>query len=110
VAHAIIHTDDVEGQHGGVFKPLTAPLGVGAFKINQLALPGGAEGPEHDHVGDGQDEVYVVIAGGGTIVADGEEIELRPGHVVFCSPDSRRQMRAGEEGLTWVGIGAAGTG
>ncbi len=110
MAHAVIHTDEVDAQHGGVFKPLTASLGVGAFKINQLTLPAGAEGPEHDHTGDGQDEVYVVIAGGGTLLAEGQEVELRPGNVVFCSPDARRQMRAGDEGLTWVGIGAAASG
>lgn len=108
MAHAVIHTDDVEAKNG-VFKPLTGELGVGAFRINQLSLPGGAEGPEHDHSADGQDEVYVVIAGGGTLVAEGEEFELRPGNVVFCSPDARRQMKAGDAGLTWVGIGAAGT-
>lgn len=106
MGHAVVHTDDVEGQHGGVFKPLTGPLGVGAFKVNQLQLPAGAEGPEHDHAADGQDEVYVVISGGGTLLVDGEEIPLRPGHYVFCPPDTRRQMRAGENGLTWVGIGA----
>jgi len=108
LAHAVIHTDDVEARNG-VFKPLTAPLGVGAFKINQLSLPAGGEGPEHDHTADGQDEVYVVIAGSGTLLVDGQEFELRPGNAVFCSPDARRQMQAGEEGLTWVGIGAAST-
>ena len=51
-----------------------------------------------------------MIAGGGTLLAEGQEVELRPGNVVFCSPDARRQMRAGDEGLTWVGIGAAASG
>lgn len=106
MAHAVVHTNEVEGQHGGVFRPLSDSLGVSAFRVNQLDLPAGAEGPEHDHTGDGQDEVYVVIAGGGTLLVDGQEFELRPGHYVFCSPEARRQMRAGDEGLTWVGIGA----
>jgi quercetin dioxygenase-like cupin family protein len=106
MAHAVVHASDVEAQHG-VFKPLTTPLGVGAFKINQLDLPADAEGPEHDHTADGQDEVYVVIGGSGTVVVDGEEHALAPGNYVFCSPDARRQMRAGSDGLSWVGIGAA---
>jgi quercetin dioxygenase-like cupin family protein len=107
VAHKVVHSGDVEAHNNGVFRPLTDPLGVGAFRVNQLELPAGAEGPEHDHAGDGQDEVYVVIAGGGTLLADGEEYALEPGHYVFCSPEVRRQMRAGDDGLTWVGIGAA---
>ena len=106
MAHQVIHADDVEGAHGGVFKALSAPLGVGNFKVNQLALPGGAEGPEHDHTGDGQDEVYVVVGGSGTLVVDGDEIPLRVGHFVYCSPEARRQMKAGDDGLSWVGIGA----
>jgi quercetin dioxygenase-like cupin family protein len=109
MAHKVVHSSEVEGHHGGVFRPLTEPLGVGAFKVNQLDLPAGAEGPEHDHTGDGQDEVYVVIGGGGTLIADGEEHALEPGHYVFCSPEVRRQMRAGDRGLSWVGIGASGS-
>ena len=50
----------------------------------------------------------VMMAGTGTVLVDGEEIALRPGHFVFCSPDARRQMRAGGDGLVWIGIGAAG--
>ena len=36
-----------------------------------------------------------------------EEIALRPGHFVYCPPDVRRQMVAGDEGLVWIGIGSA---
>jgi quercetin dioxygenase-like cupin family protein len=51
--------------------------------------------------------VYAVIGGGGVLRADGEEIPLRPGHFVYCQPTVRRQMAAGAEGLTWIGIGSA---
>jgi len=104
MAHEIVDATTVEARNG-VFKPLRQALGVTAFGINQLEFPPGREGPEHDHSGDGQEEVYVVISGSGTIRVDGEEAELRPGHFVFLSPDARRQMVAGENGLTWVGIG-----
>ena len=104
--HTVIHAEDVESPNG-VFRALSAPLGVGTFKVNRLELPAGAEGPEHDHMKDGQEEVYAVVAGNGTLRVDGEEIEVRPGHFVFCSPDARRQMIAGDAGLAWVGIGAA---
>jgi quercetin dioxygenase-like cupin family protein len=39
--------------------------------------------------------------------AGGEEIPLRAGHFVHLPPAVRRQMVAGEDGLTWIGIGSA---
>ena len=105
MAHVVIDANDVEAQHG-VFRGLSEPLGVGTFKVNRLELPPGGEGPEHDHAANQEEEVYAVVGGSGRLQVDGEEIELRPGHFVFCSPDARRQMIAGEEGLVWIGIGA----
>jgi quercetin dioxygenase-like cupin family protein len=105
-SHEVVHAGDVEAQHG-VFRALTDRLGVGGFRVNQLELAAGAEGPEHDHVANDQEEVYAVIRGGGVLRADGEEIPLRPGHFVYCPPSVRRQMVAGDDGLTWIGIGSA---
>ena len=104
-SHQVIHTSDVEAK-SGVFRPFTAQLGVAGFKVNQLELPAGGEGPEHDHAGNGEEEVYAVIAGGGTLRIDGEDVTLKPGHFVYCPPNARRQMIAGDEGLTWIGIGS----
>jgi quercetin dioxygenase-like cupin family protein len=103
--HRVIAASDIEAQHG-VFRPLSQPLGVSNFKVNRLELPAGAEGPEHDHAADGEEEVYAVLEGSGTLRVDGEEVALEPGVFVFCSPEARRQMVAGESGLTWIGIGA----
>jgi len=103
--HMVIDASDIEKQHG-VFRGLSSPLGVGAFKVNRLELPPGAEGPEHDHAADAEEEVYAIVGGSGTVRIDGEEIELHPGQFVFCSPDARRQMAAGDDGLVWIGIGA----
>ena len=105
-SHQVIHASDVEAKHD-VFRPLTAQLGVAGFKINQLELAAGKEGPEHDHAEKGEEEVYAVIAGGGILRIDGEDVTLQPGHFVYCPPNARRQMIAGDEGLTWIGIGSA---
>ena len=107
MAHRVIDATEIESPNG-VFRGLSAPLGVGKFKVNRLELQPGSEGPEHDHASNGEEEVYAVVGGSGTLLVDGEEIALRPGHFVFCSPDARRQMRAGADGLTWIAIGAAG--
>jgi quercetin dioxygenase-like cupin family protein len=102
----VVHADDVEARHG-VFRALSDPLGVKGFRVNRLELAAGKEGPEHDHSGEGQEEVYAIIEGGGVLRTDGEEVELRPGHFVFCPPQARRQMVAGDAGLVWIGIGSA---
>lgn len=104
--HAVVNAAEVEAHHG-VFRPLTQPLGVSSFKVNRLELPAGAEGPEHDHAAESEEEVYAVLEGSGTLRVDGEEIPLAPGVFVFCSPDARRQIVAGESGLTFIGIGAS---
>jgi quercetin dioxygenase-like cupin family protein len=103
VTHSIVDSNDIEAQKG-VFKPMGRTLGVSAFGINQLELPPGAEGPEHDHASDGQEEVYVIVRGSGMIRLDGTEEQLEPGKYVFVSPDQKRQMVAGNQGLAWVGV------
>ncbi|MEI8105622.1 MAG: cupin domain-containing protein [Actinomycetes bacterium] len=102
--HTIVHASDIEPLHG-VFRPLRGALGVTAFGINELELGPDAEGPEHDHAGDGQEEVYVIIRGSGTIRVDGEDHELKPGAYVALTPDTRRKMIAGPDGLAWIGVG-----
>src|SRR5579864_2403403 len=97
----VVHADDVTASHG-VFRALSDPLGLSGFRVNQLELPAGAEGPEHDHRENGQEEVYAVIGGGGVLRLGDEELALRPGHYVFCPPTVRRQMVAGDEGLVWI--------
>ena len=93
MAHTVIDANDVASPNG-VFRGLSAPLGVDKFKVNRLELPPGGEGPEHDHAAKGEEEVYAVVGGSGTVVVDGQEIAVRLGHFVFCFPDARRQMRA----------------
>jgi quercetin dioxygenase-like cupin family protein len=105
-SYQMVDVSQVEARNG-IFRALTDQLGVAGFRINQLELAAGAEGPEHDHIGNDQEEVYAVVAGGGVLRTDGEEIPLRAGHFVHLPPDVRRQMVAGDQGLTWIGIGSA---
>jgi quercetin dioxygenase-like cupin family protein len=105
-SYQMVDVSQVEARNG-IFRALTDQLGVAGFRINQLELAAGAEGLEHDHAENDQEEVYAVVAGGGVLRAGGEEIPLRAGHFVYLPPDVRRQMVAGDEGLTWIGIGSA---
>ena len=105
MAHAVRHADEVEAQRG-VFKAMRQELGASAFGVNQLQLGSGAEGPEHDHSADGQEEVYVIVRGSGTYVIDGEEVPIREGDVFRFDPETTRGPKAGPDGLTMLAVGA----
>ena len=99
-------TDDVEAING-VFRPIRRALGVTAFGINQEELPpNGDKYPDHDHAEDGQEEVFYVLEGGGRMVVDGEDVELRPGRYVFVSADAKRKVHPGDDGLKLIIVGS----
>jgi uncharacterized cupin superfamily protein len=76
-SYQMVDVSQVEARNG-IFRALTDQLGVERFRINQLELAAGAEGPEHDHIGNDQEEVYAVVAGGGVLRTGGEEIRCAP--------------------------------
>lgn len=106
MSYTVVNLEAVEAHHG-VFRRLSEPLGVTAFAVNHICISPNAEGRAHDHTADGQEEVYVFTQGSGTLVIDGEEVPVAAGQWAFVSPESYRQLRSGDEGLTWIGIGAA---
>ncbi len=106
VSYQLVDVSQVEARNG-IFRALTDQLGVAGFRINQLELAPWTEGLEHDHIENGQEEVYAVVAGSGVLLTGGDEIPLCAGHFVHLPPDARRQMVAGAQGLTWIGIGSA---
>ena len=57
---------------GGAVRFVRRALDARAFGINQLDLLAGFAGPQHDEVESAQEEVYVVLAGSGTLALDGE--------------------------------------
>lgn len=107
MSYTVVDVEDVPGEGpGGAVRFVRRRLGATAFGINQLELGPGAAGLEHDEAGSGQEEVYVVLRGGGVLRVGGEEVELRPGRYVRVGPGVVRQPVAGPEGLAWVAIGA----
>lgn len=101
--YAIVDVARLEGRR----KPLRPALGVTAFGINQYDSPPGFEGICHDELDSGQEEVYVALAGRGTIRIEGEELDFAPGHYVFVPPELTRQVVAGSEGLSYVVVGSS---
>lgn len=89
----------------GTFRMMRHELGGTAFGLNQIDFPPGKQGPEHDELESGQEEVYYCISGSGTLTIDGDDVELRPGRYVLVSPDAKRRPTAGPEGMSFICIG-----
>jgi quercetin dioxygenase-like cupin family protein len=61
-------------------------------------------GHKHEH----QEEVYVVLRGGGRVAVEGEDqpVELAEGDAVRFDRDTMRTMEAGPDGMEYVAFGA----
>jgi uncharacterized cupin superfamily protein len=57
----------------------------------------------HTHKTD--EEIYVVLSGGGTAVVDGDTHELRPMDALRVAPDTVRAFASGPEGLEMLAFG-----
>ena len=88
------------------FRPLARALGVTAWGMNLIQIdPGAATYPTHDHAGDGQEEVFVVLEGDAVLRADGEDRVVGAGSVVRIGPGVERTWRPGAAGVTLLALG-----
>jgi mannose-6-phosphate isomerase-like protein (cupin superfamily) len=107
MGHSVVDLDELEGEGpGGMVRKVRRALEVRAFGLNHFTLPPGVTGREHDHGLEGQEEVYFVVRGSGTMRLDGEEVALRPGRFVRVDPATTRVPVAGPDGLELVTVGA----
>ena len=56
-----------------------------------------------------QEEVYVILAGGGRMKADDEIVQVRRWDAVRVPPETTRAFEAGPEGLEFLAFGAPST-
>lgn len=101
--------DSYQGPAGpaGQFLYAGKDLGVTAWRMNILKLPPNwPDYPEHDHNGDGQEEVYVVLQGSARLQAGEESWQLLPGMLTRVGPGQKRKIVPGAEGVTILAIGA----
>ena len=103
MGYTLINRDDpsIESFRGAFFK-IRRALGTTAIGINEVRLPAGAEGLEHDEVETGHEEIYIVLEGGGTFTVDSEGVTVSEGDYLRVDADATRQAVAGTEGLTFV--------
>jgi mannose-6-phosphate isomerase-like protein (cupin superfamily) len=89
------------------FRPTGRALGVTAWGMNVIEIDAGCTRyPEHDHAKDGQEEVYVVLDGDGTVEAGGERTALTRGTLVRVGPSVKRKFLPGPRGIVLLALGA----
>lgn len=96
----VVNLDEVEGEFEGSWKRLGRAAGSLRTGLNWGRLDPGEEDPPHCHSAD--EEIFVVLAGGGTLLLGEEEHPVRAGHVISRPPGTgvAHGWRAGDEGLT----------
>jgi mannose-6-phosphate isomerase-like protein (cupin superfamily) len=99
------HLDELDS-YAGQFLYAGQGLGVTAWAMNVARLPANwSDYPEHDHSKDGQEEVYVVLAGSATLHADDETWDMEPGMLARVGCGQKRKFVPGNEGVTLLMIG-----
>lgn len=100
------HIKDMQAAFGGGFVKARAELGVTSFGMQVINMPPDyGDYPEHDHEKDGQEEVYVTLAGGGWIDIEGDRVELSKDLLVRVAGGVTRKVHSGSEGLRMLVIG-----
>jgi mannose-6-phosphate isomerase-like protein (cupin superfamily) len=104
--YAVKKIDEMEAVYLGAFKRARAELGVESFGMSIIDLPANFENyPEHDHAGDGQEEVFIALRGDGEIEIDGERFPLDADHVARVSAGTKRKVWPGADGVRLLALG-----
>jgi mannose-6-phosphate isomerase-like protein (cupin superfamily) len=107
MSYRFIDVNEVEPLFNGRVRPLRRALEIESFGVNEFSLAAGSTTyPEHDELKTGQDELFVMLEGNGTMTIDGESFELLPGRYVYVTPESRRHIDPGPNGLRYLAFGA----
>ena len=85
--------EEMEGSGGATWRLARKTLGAESFGFNVVDIEAGGEIPAHDHTGDNQEEVFMILDGQGTIVTDGEEHDAPAGTFCRFAPEVNRTIR-----------------
>jgi quercetin dioxygenase-like cupin family protein len=85
--------EEMEGSGGATWRLARKSLGAEAFGFNVVDIEAGGEIPAHDHTGDNQEEVFIILEGEGKIVTDGDEHEASAGTFCRFAPEVNRTIR-----------------
>jgi mannose-6-phosphate isomerase-like protein (cupin superfamily) len=103
--YTAVQIGEIESIFGGVFKRARGALGVSSFGMQVLEIPANGAWAEHDHAGDGGEEVYLLLSGDGELVVDGTSLPLDTETIVRVGPSAKRQLKAGGSGARILALG-----
>jgi quercetin dioxygenase-like cupin family protein len=90
--------EEMAGSGGATWRLARKTLGAASFGFNVVDIEAGGQIPAHDHSGDNQEEVFIILDGTGTIVADGEESDAPAGTFCRFAPEVNRTIRNNSNG------------
>ena len=97
---------DMQAGFGGGFIKARAELGVSSFGMQVIAMPPNfTDYPEHDHGEDGQEEVYAVLEGSGTMEVAGDNIPMDSETLIRVPAGTMRKVVAGPDGIQMLVLG-----
>ena len=103
---AVKRIDEMEAVYAGAFKRARAELGTSSFGMQVIDMPPNADRyPEHDHAGDGQEEVYLALRGSAEVEIEGTRHPLDLETMVRVSAGTKRKLWPGPEGLRVLVLG-----
>lgn len=85
--------EEMEGSGGCTWHLARKSLGAEAFGFNIVDIDPGGEIPAHDESESGQEEVFIVLEGEGTIVAGDDEHPAPAGTFCVYAPETHRTIR-----------------
>ena len=84
--------EEMEGSGGATWRLARKTLGAEAFGFNVVDIEAGGQIPAHDHTGDNQEEVFIILEGDGYIVTGDEEHEAPAGTFCRFAPEVNRTI------------------
>ena len=98
--------DELPSLFDGMFRLARAGLGIRAFGVQVLDLPPDYVTEAHDERPTGQEELYAVLDGEGSVLLDdGTRHPIDAGHLVRMAPEGSRRLAAGPNGVRVMVVG-----
>jgi uncharacterized cupin superfamily protein len=99
--------DELPSLWDGFARLVRPGLGLSAFGANVMNLPPDYATKSHDESASGQEELYVCLAGSGTVVLDddGTELALDGDRLAAVGPGVSRTLKSGPQGLRVLIVG-----